>query len=112
MKPLYAFVDVLCSQRVRFPYYMKVLHQQGEAGVTYRIACYSFAEVDYYRQLCKQMAPWLTFTLVRPSKYDIYKQVLDGGPLSVGKGGWRNQIDGKLFQAETVVRNRYVAATF
>lgn len=109
---LYAYVDIFCIQDVRFPYFLKVLHQQARIGKVYRIECFSFAEVDYYRALCKKLPNHLIFVRVVKPEYSEYRQLIDGGPLSTGSSNRRNQIDGKDFNPENPIRCRYIAKTF
>lgn len=113
MEPkLYAYVQVLCLKRVRFPYFMKVLHQQGAQANIYLIECYSYAEVDYYRRMCQQMKGWLEFIQVLEPVYGEYRQVVDGGPFgSTEDTNIRTWIDGKEF-GELTLRNEYIAEPF
>lgn len=116
MEPkLYAYVQVLCLKKVRFPYFMKVLHQQGAQENIYLIECYSYAEVDYYRRMCKQLKGWLEFIQVLDPKYGDYRQVVDGGPFGSTEdagSGFRCTIDGKEFNPDTPLRNSYIAEPF
>ena len=111
--PVYAYAYIYCIQDIRFPYYLKVQHQQGQMGHTYRIACKNFAELDYYRHLCKDIPDYLALSAIRRGNDDEYRQVLDGDMLSqMSDEDIRNWTDGKTFEFVGPVRNAYIGDTF
>ena len=107
----YAFVYIYCIKDIRFPYYLKVQHQQGIADHTYRIACMSYADVDYYQQLCQAVPESLSIVAVHTSDTDEYRQAISGGSfeeiLDI-----RNWIDGKIIEGGLPLRNVYEAEPF
>lgn len=115
-KLLYATVHILCTKKIRFPYYLRTQHQQGLPGVTYSISCFSEAEVDFYRDICNRSDGYLVFiSATLPDNQDyLYRQFLDGGlipPLlefsTSTPDKIRNQVDGKLFSESLDVRSKY-----
>lgn len=111
---LYAYVDILCIRNIKFPYYIRTLHQTGVAGIIYHIECYSFAEVDYYKQLCSVVPGYLMLVKIWRPGDNIYKTIIDGGPLSFDgeTGKRRNKIDGEDFNPDNKIRNYYIADIF
>lgn len=110
MKEPKYFAVIFCKREIKFPYYLRVEHQQGEAGHTYYIPCYSFAELDYYRELCHDTDKHLLFAGPWDSRYETYRQVVDGGFFGVearAESDIRDKIDGKLFEDRLEVRNHY-----
>lgn len=116
-KKLYAYVDLVCNEAVNFPYFLQVNHQQGVPGAVYHIECFSEAEVDYYRQLCKILDPKLMLLNVRLQSTDNeqYRQALDGGSLKndyIYNNTPRNVIDGKCIKSGHTIRDAYDGGIF
>lgn len=121
LKELYAYAKVYCIEKVRFPYYLKTLHQQGIGGITYDIECFSEADVDYYRQLCETMSTYLFFMGAYDERNNKFHQVIDGGYFgtdnpnhnsSIDVRGIREHIDGKDYALELDIRNHYECGVF
>lgn len=104
------YARIYCIENIKFPLYLKMQHQQGLAGQTYEIRCRSYAEVDFYRSLCKTMPEFLDFIgAVDKDLEKQYYQLVDGGPTPKSIYGTREEIDGKSTSDELPIRNVYQA---
>ena len=113
---LYAYVKIWVRRKVKFPYYFRTEHQQGFRNDIFKIECYDFEEVDYYKRLCRDLLRYLQLLeIIYPQDIkDSIVNRIDGGPsLTVDLSkGWRDKIDGKDFDLKKKIRTKYIAKPF
>ena len=113
---LYAYVVIWVRRKVKFPYYFRVEHQQGYRNDLFKIECYDFEEVDYYKRLCKELSRYLALIeIIYPQdQKDGIVNRIDGGPslLVDLSTNWRESIDGKDFDPKKKIRAKYIAKPF
>lgn len=113
---LYAYVMIWVRRKIKFPYYFRAEHQQGYRNDLFKIECYDFEEVDYYKRLCRELSRYIALIeIIYPE--DIEDGVvnrIDGGPsLLVDLGSdYREGIDGKDFDLNRKIRAKYIAKPF
>ena len=113
---LYAYVKIWVRRKVKFPLYFRTEHQQGVRNDEFMIECYDYEEVDYYKQLCKDLSRYLELLeIIYPAdeKNETINRI-DGGPslqvdLTTNR---REEIDGKDFDLKKKVRSVYIAKPF
>lgn len=108
----YAFVYIHCIQNVRFPYYLRTQHQQAIEGVTYRLRCMSYAEVDFYQRICDDLPDFLAIAAVHTADTDGFRQVINNGDFDTDVTEIRNWVDGKELEIENPLRNTYIGQPF
>lgn len=113
---LCAYVIIWVRRKIKFPYYFRTEHQQGYRNDLFKIECYDFEEVDYYKRLCKELSRYLALIeIIYPEdmKDDIVNRI-DGGPslLVDLSSSYREGIDGKDFDLNKKIRASYIAKPF
>lgn len=116
---LYAYAWVFVIRSVKFPTFERKEHIDGETGKLYKIDCYSYAEVDFYRSLCESLQEKLFFCGMFTDEDLQHRQFVDGGYF--GKHGEpscnpqvaiRQTIDGKDYSLALQLRSSYIANIF